>query len=90
MMFDDSKRHSELKVLMNKVGIELLSPDWFRYQIISQEKSMIAQAKKEAREEFAEKIKQLYITPEIDNTDNIYLNIMNKILDKLLKEYEEE
>ena len=43
-------------------------------EVISQEKLMIEQAKKEARKEFAEKLKDKFYFPDID---------------KLLKEYEE-
>jgi hypothetical protein len=49
-MFDESKRQEELKVLMDKIEIKLLSPIWFRYQIISQEKEMIEQLEQQNKQ----------------------------------------
>ena len=46
---------------------------------------MIEQVKKEAVKEFAEKVRQLYVTPEIENINNIYYNVMTKTLNKLLE-----
>ena len=49
--------------------------------------NIIKQAKKEAREEFAEKILTIY--KPIDNIDNKIVKAMRYDIDKLLKEYEE-
>jgi len=62
-MFNAEERKKELEILCNeyKPGLNTVA------EIISQEKSMIEQAKKEAREEFAEKLKNKvqYITMDI-------------------------
>jgi hypothetical protein len=73
-MFDiEIRRH----ILISNYGIK----PYFAERIISQEKAMIEQAKKEAVKEFAEKLK----------SGHKYMNDVVSILDidKLLKEYEE-
>jgi hypothetical protein len=69
-----------------KGGLEYSSKDFYDI-IISQEKSMIEQAKKEAREEFADKIRLEMNTNYIFYKDYC---IFKKDIDKLLKEYGEK
>jgi hypothetical protein len=56
-MFDEEERREELKELFKKYFPYTLN---MFNEIVSDEKSMIAQAKKEAREEFAERLGELY------------------------------
>jgi hypothetical protein len=81
-MFYIKKRKEEIVDRINKGGnLFKIAAD-----IISQEKLMIEQAKKEAREEFVEKLidKIYYVTTGYDRSRAVYwIDI-----DKLLKEYE--
>jgi len=83
-MFNEEERKKELIEITY-----LLSFFKDRYEkaidlIISQEKSMIEQAKKEVREEFAVKLKD---EMRYDYHECKVIDV--KVIDKLLKEYEE-
>jgi hypothetical protein len=56
-MFDDIERIEELRKIWNEAKWNFRIIDFIN-KIVSQEKSMIEQAKKEAVKEFAEKLKQ--------------------------------
>lgn len=82
-MFDQEKRREEL----DKTYIEKLDDyglDTFYDDIIFQEKLMIAQAKKDAVKEFAEKLKTFGFWKDDCNIVIIYATD----IDRLLKEYE--
>ena len=81
-MFDEKKRREEIKKAIHWFPNYEQSYD----EIISQEQSMIVQAKKDAREEFAEKIIN-YISNEFILCDVDRKDICDKI--KFLTEYEE-
>jgi hypothetical protein len=93
-MFDGQKRKEELRNIYNTmVTVDAKNNDyrWTTREekmdiIISQERSMIEQAEKKAREEFAEKLKVAIKNRIIQTTgDNIFIGD----IDKLLKEYGE-
>jgi hypothetical protein len=77
-MFNEKERKEQLTIMYKAYKSEYL-PD----KIISQEKLMIEQAKKEAREEFVERLKQ---EKRYDYRGNKVVDIRN--INKLLKEYE--
>jgi hypothetical protein len=76
-MFDTNKRKIELDVTWNDMN-ELDTFEDYKDEIISQEKAMIEQAKKEAVKEFAEKLWKQGTPWEQQDRDNI---------NKLLEEY---
>jgi hypothetical protein len=76
--FDEKERREELSNLCEELLTYVDDPNIIINEIISQEKSMIAQAKKEAREDFAERLK--------NNNFNNDLEV-DYLADKLLKEY---
>lgn len=92
-MFDEEKRRKEIAEehfkWYAKGGLEYSSKDFYDI-IISQEKTMITQAKEEARKEFAEKIFEQYKIDYVSENEELTPVYFKKaIIDKLLKEYEE-
>jgi len=77
-MFDKKKRREELRKIWNDAEGNFRIIDFINL-IISQEKSMIAEAEKNARKEFAEKLRKKL---------NSFLDGL--MIDNLLKEYEEK
>lgn len=82
-MFDEIERQKELKRLYASASNEVTFND-FLLKIAMQEKLIIEQAKKEAREEFSEKLKLFGFWKDDCNTVIIYTTDINN----LLKEYE--
>jgi hypothetical protein len=87
--FDEKKRREELNELLCQL-LSMRNNDNYRVldKIISQEKLMIEQAKKEAREEFAERLGELYDIKAYGDWTIEKVNLSIRI-NGLLKEYEE-
>jgi hypothetical protein len=90
MMFDEKKRREELNELLCQL-LSMRNNDNYRVldKIISQEKLMIAQAKKEAREEFVEKLKAKYLQCGVDDSFSLIDGrvIYKDDIDDILTEY---
>jgi hypothetical protein len=97
LLTEEKRREEILKTLPLNMSMSVKHE--ITSEIISQEKSMIEQAKKEAREEFAEKViikiqerrdKENFFSGEISQARMYGFNISIQFVDELLKEYEEE